>query len=87
MESIWRVFGGCGLAEKVSTTQDINAAIKKQLKRSKTIKITGLSGQNYIAVGLTTKKQLVFSGKAGEFYVPTWYSEIRCNDKAGGRLF
>jgi glutamate synthase domain-containing protein 2 len=54
--------------EKVSTTQDINAAIIKQLKRSKTVKITGLSGQNYIAVGLTTKKQLVFSGKAGEFF-------------------
>ena len=60
--------GGSALAEKVSTTEEINAAIKKQIKRSKTVKISGLNGQNYIAIGLTTDKQLVFEGTAGDFF-------------------
>ena len=32
------------------------------------MKITGLGGQNYIAVGLTTTKQLMFDGTAGDFF-------------------
>ncbi len=65
---IYYLHGGCVLAEKVSSTKEINDAIKKQLKRSKTVKISGLSGQNYVAIGLTTEKQLIFEGTAGDFF-------------------
>lgn len=60
--------GGLALAEKVSSSKDINSAIRKQMKRSKTVKITGLSGQNYIAIGLNIKKQLIIDGAAGDFF-------------------
>ena len=60
--------GGVQLADKVSTTEEINVAIKKQLRRSKTVKISGLSGQNYIAMGLSIEKQLMFEGTAGDFF-------------------
>jgi formylmethanofuran dehydrogenase subunit C len=53
---------------KVSKTKDINDAIKKQSRRSKSVKITGLNGQNYIAVGLNLDKQLSFEGSAGDFF-------------------
>jgi len=52
----------------VSTSKDINSAIKKQLNRSKTVKITGLNGQNHVAIGLDTEKQLTFEGSAGDFF-------------------
>ncbi len=32
------------------------------------MKITGLSGQSHIAVGITTEKQLMFDGTAGDFF-------------------
>ena len=32
------------------------------------MKITGLSGQHYVAVGLATEKQLVFEGTVGDFF-------------------
>jgi glutamate synthase domain-containing protein 3 len=67
-DSGFLITGGKSLAEKVTSTSEINAAIKKQLGRSKTVKITGLSGQNYIAVGLTTEKQLMFDGSSGDFF-------------------
>lgn len=38
------------------------------MKRSKTVKITGLRGQNYIGVGLSEEKQLTFEGNAGDFF-------------------
>ena len=38
------------------------------MKRSKTVKITGLNGQNFIAVGLSVEKQLTFEGTAGDFF-------------------
>jgi glutamate synthase domain-containing protein 2 len=38
------------------------------MKRSKTVKITGLSGQNYVAIGLNIKKQLIIDGQAGDFF-------------------
>lgn len=56
------------MAEKVSSSKDINTAIRNQLKRSKTVKITGLNGQNYIAVGLTIEKQISFNGSVGDFF-------------------
>jgi glutamate synthase domain-containing protein 2 len=39
-----------------------------QSKRSKTVKITGLNGQSYIAVGLSVEKQLSFEGTTGDFF-------------------
>ncbi len=52
----------------MSNTKDINDAIRRQSKRSKTVKITGLNGQNYVAVGLNIEKQLSFEGSAGDFF-------------------
>ncbi len=60
--------GGRFLAVKVSTTREINKAISSQIKRSKTVKIKGLNGQNYIAVGLSIDKPLSFEGNVGDFF-------------------
>jgi glutamate synthase domain-containing protein 2/glutamate synthase domain-containing protein 3 len=56
------------MAEKVVTTRDINIAIKDQLEKSKKVKISGLSGQDSIAVGLEKEIDISVKGTAGDFF-------------------
>jgi len=56
------------MAEKVVTTRDINIAIKDQLEKSKKVKISGLSGQDAIAVGLEKEIDINVKGTAGDFF-------------------
>ena len=56
------------MAEKVVTTRDINIAIKEQLEKSKKVKISGLSGQDAIAVGLEKEIDISVKGTAGDFF-------------------
>jgi glutamate synthase domain-containing protein 2 len=56
------------MAEKVVTTRDINIAIKDQLEKSKKVKISGLGGQDAIAVGLEKEIDISVKGSAGDFF-------------------
>ncbi len=56
------------MAEKVVTTRDINIAIKQQIAKSKKVKISGLSGQDSIAVGLEKEIDINVKGNAGDFF-------------------
>ena len=61
------------LVERVVTTKDINAAIHRQLQKSRVVKIGdsekgGLSGQDSIAVGLSRDVEIIVTGDAGDFF-------------------
>jgi glutamate synthase domain-containing protein 2/glutamate synthase domain-containing protein 3 len=56
------------MAEKVVTSREINIAIKDQLEKSKKVKISGLSGQDSIAVGLEKEIDIDVKGTAGDFF-------------------
>ena len=56
------------IAEKVVTTRDINIAINQQIAKSKKVKISGLSGQDSIAVGLEKEIDINVKGNAGDFF-------------------
>jgi len=57
--------------EKLSTTKDINHALKEYLKKHRAVTIGGhdspLAGQHSIAVGLSAGKVTV-EGEAGDFF-------------------
>jgi glutamate synthase domain-containing protein 3 len=54
-------------AGNVQTTEEINIAIEDMLKRSKRVKISGLLGQNSIAIGLKDNVEVTINGKAGDY--------------------
>jgi formylmethanofuran dehydrogenase subunit C len=61
------------LVEKVVTTKDINSAIRRQLLKSRIVKIGdtekgGLTGQDSIAVGLTGDAEIIVTGDAGDYF-------------------
>lgn len=61
------------MAEKVTTTKDINAAIRRQLQKSRIVKIGdtekgGLADQDSIAVGLTGEAEILVAGAAGDYF-------------------
>ncbi|MGA1819540.1 MAG: hypothetical protein ACMUHU_00880 [Thermoplasmatota archaeon] len=52
--------------DRKQTSSDINQIIADKLKRSKRVKITGLTGHNNIAVGLDMECEINISGQAGD---------------------
>lgn len=61
------------LAERVITSKDINAAIRRQLLKSRVVKIGdsekgGLSGQDAIAVGIARDAEIIVTGDAGDYF-------------------
>lgn len=52
---------------RITTTREINKALKQQLKDFKTVKIEGMLYQNCIAVGLGKGAKIIVSGNAGDF--------------------
>ncbi len=56
------------MAEAIYTTKDINKAIRAQIKKGKTTKIEGLTGQNNIAIGLINDAKVTIVGDAGDFF-------------------
>jgi glutamate synthase domain-containing protein 3 len=61
------------LVERVVNTKDINAAIRRQLQKSRIVKIGdsekgGLSGQDSIAVGLAQDSEIHTVGDAGDYF-------------------
>ena len=61
------------LAERVSETKGINAAIRRQLEKSRVVKIGdsekgGLAGQDSIAVGLRSEAEILVVGDAGDYF-------------------
>jgi glutamate synthase domain-containing protein 3 len=64
---------GENLAERVSDTRGINSAIRRQLEKSKVVKIGdaekgGLAGQDSIAVGLSSDAEILVVGDAGDYF-------------------
>ncbi len=55
------------MVDKAITPVEINRAIRKQSRKSKVIKIGGLSGQDSIAVGMDEELELMVIGEAGDF--------------------
>ncbi|UCF07816.1 MAG: tributyrin esterase [Thermoplasmata archaeon] len=56
------------MAEPLYATQDINKAIRAQIKKGSTTKIEGLEGQHSIAVGLSMDAKVAIVGAAGDFF-------------------
>jgi formylmethanofuran dehydrogenase subunit C len=56
------------LAETIYTTKDINKAIRAQLKKGATTRIEGLTGQDNIAVGISSHTKITILGEAGDFF-------------------
>ncbi|UCH88391.1 MAG: tributyrin esterase [Thermoplasmata archaeon] len=61
------------MVDRVVTTRDINAAIRRQLEKSKVVKIGdsekgGLTGQDSIAVGLEAESEIIVAGDAGDYF-------------------
>lgn len=52
--------------ERKQTSREINQIINEKLKRSKRVKITGLTGHNNIAVGLDLDCEINISGQVGD---------------------
>lgn len=77
--------------EKKQTSSDINQIISDKLKRSKRVKITGLTGHNNIAVGLDVECEINISGQAGDLLGAfnngaILLMEGNCGDLAGDTL-
>ncbi|MEW5760110.1 MAG: hypothetical protein AB1779_05030 [Candidatus Thermoplasmatota archaeon] len=53
---------------KVSTTREINSALRKQMEASKNIKIGGVSGHECIAVGIEKDVKITVNGRVGDFF-------------------
>jgi glutamate synthase domain-containing protein 3 len=61
------------LVERVKETKGINAAIRRQLEKSRVVKIGdaekgGLAGQDCIAVGLDSDAEILVVGDAGDYF-------------------
>jgi glutamate synthase domain-containing protein 3 len=56
------------MAETIYATRDINRAIRAQMKKGATTRIEGLTGQDSIAVGLSTDAKITILGDAGDFF-------------------
>jgi glutamate synthase domain-containing protein 3 len=61
------------LVERVVSTRDINAAIRRQLEKSRVVKIGdaekgGLTGQDSIAVGIKNECEILVVGDAGDYF-------------------
>lgn len=61
------------LVERVVNTRDINSAIRRQLQKSRVVKIGdaekgGLSGQDSVAVGLPPETEIIVVGDAGDYF-------------------
>jgi len=54
--------------KKIIKTRDINLAIKKKMVTSRTITISGLTGQDSVAVGINKDVELVVNGTAGDLF-------------------
>ena len=52
----------------ISTTKEINEALRKQMISAKSVKISGLDGQDNIAVGIDKDVKVFVEGKAGDFF-------------------
>lgn len=52
----------------ISTTKEINEALKKQMVSASSVKISGLDGQDNIAVGIDKNVKVLVDGKAGDFF-------------------
>ena len=61
------------MAETVKTTKDINAAIRRQLQKSRIVKIGdsekgGLADQDSVCVGLSGEAEIIVAGDAGDYF-------------------
>ena len=52
----------------ISTTKEINEALRKQMVSASSVKISGLDGQDNIAVGIDKNVKVLVDGKAGDFF-------------------
>ena len=52
----------------ISTTKEINEALRKQMVSASSVKISGLDGQDSIAVGIDKNVKVLVDGKAGDFF-------------------
>ncbi|MCG2826451.1 MAG: hypothetical protein L6265_07665, partial [Thermoplasmatales archaeon] len=52
----------------ISTTKEINEALRKQMISASSVKISGLDGQDNIAVGIDKDVKVFVDGKAGDFF-------------------
>ncbi|MCG2826791.1 MAG: hypothetical protein L6265_09395, partial [Thermoplasmatales archaeon] len=52
----------------ISTTKEINEALRKQMISASSVKISGLDGQDNIAVGIDKDAKVLVDGKAGDFF-------------------
>ena len=52
----------------ISTTKEINEALRKQMVSASSVKISGLDGQDSIAVGIDKNVKVLVDGKAGGFF-------------------
>lgn len=57
-----------GAESTIFSTKDINSAIKNRIKKGKNTRIEGLSGQDSIAVGLTSDIKMDIKGGVGDFF-------------------
>lgn len=56
------------MADPITSTRDINRAIRDQITKSTRIKVGGLSGQNSVAVGIKEDVEITIEGNAGDFF-------------------
>ncbi|UCG68676.1 MAG: hypothetical protein JSV09_12850 [Thermoplasmata archaeon] len=56
------------MAETIYATKDINKAIRAQIKKGASTRIEGLTGQDSIAVGLSSDVKITIVGEAGDFF-------------------
>jgi glutamate synthase domain-containing protein 2 len=56
------------LAEKLIHTRGINEAIRDQMKKSEMVRLSGLSGQDSIAVAIEKEIEITVDGDAGDFF-------------------
>jgi glutamate synthase domain-containing protein 3 len=73
------------------SSSDINRAINDLLEKSNRVKISGLKGQNNIAIGLTGNPEIDIKGDAGRYLGafnsgPVIILQGSCGDLAGSRL-
>ena len=52
----------------ITVTKEINEALRKQMITASTVKISGLDGQDSIAVGIDKNVKVLVDGKAGDFF-------------------
>ncbi|MBN1538750.1 MAG: hypothetical protein JW939_01290, partial [Candidatus Thermoplasmatota archaeon] len=77
--------------EVKQTSFEINQMIRENLKRSNRVRLTGLKGQNSIAVGLEKECEINITGEAGDFLGALNSGAIiilegKCGDLAGDTL-